>query len=40
MVCSCTWAVDDSQLCLGVRNEYWGDLASVVPSHRASVLSS
>ena len=30
--------MDDCQLRVGVRNEYRSNLASVVPSHRASVF--
>ena len=30
--------MDDCQLRVGVRNEYWSNLASVIPSHRAFVL--
>jgi len=28
--------MDDYQLCVGARNEYRGDLASGIPSHRTS----
>ena len=32
--------MDDCQLCVGVRNQYWGNLASVLPPHRAWVSPS
>ncbi len=39
MVYSYTWAMDDCQLCVGIRNEYWGNVASVIPSYRTLVFS-